>query len=364
MRQRLFLLLVLMHLFVYQQAQEDTAHNGACCTIKTCFECCRPDAYAPAGVMTDHVHPKGEFSLAYSAMFMNMNGNLAGSTPQSDESIFNSYVMTPHSMQMQMHMLMPMYGITNRFTVMGMFSFIRNDMSMRMQPAESMGNMPGMTNIDMPTSMATSGITDTKLYFLYNLLGDCQHRLVLSAGISFPTGSIIAKGPTLQAQQDVLPYPMQLGSGTYDALPGLVYVGQTARWSFGSALSASLRSGYNLRGYRLGNECAFSPWLAYKVCGWGSLSLRGEAFRQESIKGYDAQINQSSLNDPSANAFNSGRTKMSLLAGFNFYLTGKHLNDTRVLLEAGMPLWQNVNGVQMGAKAILNVRVQYSFVKN
>lgn len=363
MRQRACVLLFLLHLFAKAQAQEIVADTVTCCE-KACFECCRPDAYAPAGVMIDHVHPKGEFSIAYGAMFMNMHGNMQGAKAISDQALFTSYLMAPHNMNMQMHMLMPMYGITNRLTVMGMFSFTKNVMSMHMQPVESMSNMPGMNTSNMPSSVTTAGCGDSRLYFLYNLLGNCLHRLVISGGVSLPTGNIAVKGPTLQSEQDILPYSMQLGSGTYDLLPGLVYVGQTDRFSFGAALNGSIRTGINARNYRLGNEYVFSPWIAYKIVGWGSFSLRAEGYGQQAMKDYDPQINQSSLNDPSANSLNSGRTKISLLGGLNFYLTGRHMNDTRVLLEGGLPLGQNVNGVQMSSKAIINLRVQYSFIKN
>jgi hypothetical protein len=262
---------------------------------------------------------------------------------------------------MQMHMIMPMYGITDRLTVMAMIGYNGNSMIMRMKEDESMAGMPGMSAQSMPSSSASSGLADTKFYLMYNLIGNCMHRLVASAGLNIPTARITVRGATLQSENDILPYNMQLGSGSYEVLPGLVYVGQTDRFSFGAATNAIIRTTVNSRNYRLGNEYSLSPWIAYKFLKWTSLSLRGELYRQEKITGYDASINQSSLNDPSADINNYGRTRANMLAGLNFYLTGKHLNDTRILLEGGIPLWQNVHGIQMNTKAIIDLRVQYSF---
>jgi hypothetical protein len=313
--------------------------------------------------MIDHVHPKGEFSIAYSAMFMNMSGNQQGTNALTDGEVFKNYVMAPAKMNMQMHMLMPMYGITDRLTAMAMIGYNTNRMTMHKKEDETMSSMPGMNAQSMPSSNTSSGLADTKVYLMYNLLGNCMHRLVASAGTNIPTGSIMAKGGTLQSANDILPYNMQPGSGTFDLLPGLVYVGQTDRLSFGAATSACVRMSGNARGYRFGNEYSLSPWAAYKFLSWASFSLRGEMYHQDNMKGYDMAINQSSLNDPSADVRNYGRSRVSALGGLNFYFTTKHLKDARLLLEYGLPLWQNVNGIQMTSKGIVNIRVQYSFVK-
>ncbi|HXU28690.1 MAG TPA: hypothetical protein VN698_15785, partial [Bacteroidia bacterium] len=178
--------------------------------------CCNPDAVAPAGIMTDHVHEKGKFAIAYSYMNMTMQGNQMGTKSVSDATIFNNYMMATNRMNMQMHMLMPMYGLTDRFTVMAMLSYNINNMSMHMMPMQSM-NMPGMTMTDyksMPTKMNSSGLGDTKIYALYNVLPSCNHRLVAGLGLSLPTGNIRVKGATMQSNSDVLPYCMQLGTGT------------------------------------------------------------------------------------------------------------------------------------------------------
>lgn len=367
-RKSIVLLFLLAACIFYAHAQEKSADTTACCNAKNCFECCRPDAFAPAGIMTDHVHPKGEFGIAYGFMFMNSQGNMSGTKLVSDDDIYNvkGYMMSPHIMNMQMHMLMPMYGITNRLTVMAMINYYVNTMSMHMMPMQNMMmSMPGMTMTDysnMPTSSKSSGLGDTKLYLLYNLLGNCMHRLVAGAGVSLPTGNIMVKGATLQSNNDVLPYNMQLGTGTYNLLPSLIYVGQTTHLTFGAAFNCSIKPGVNSRNYSWGNEYSFSPWIAYKFHSWASISLRTEAYNMGALYGWDNQIHLSSGNDPSANYINYGtQQRFSGYAGINLYANSGVFKRMRLFIEYGMPFYQNLQGLQMPVKSSVSVRLQYNF---
>ena len=346
-------------------------------TISCNTGCCQKNSYAPAGIMIDHVHPKGKFGLAYSFMAIGMNGNLSGTHSISNDAIFNNYMMAPSHMQMQMHMLMPMYGITNKLTAMAMINYSINKMSMNMAPMGMMMNMPGMTmnnpEANMPTSCTSSGLADTKLYLLYNFLGACNHRLVVSAGVSLPTGNINAKGVTMQGSNSILAYNMQLGTGTYNLLPGLVYCGQLNRFTIGAAIQANIKMGVNSRNYCWGNEYSFSPWVAYKLTNWLSASLRGEVYYQNAMYGYDTDINISSGNDPSANVYNYGsRSMLNVLGGLNFSAPKSYLNSMHLLLEYGQPVYQNLQGktlpngitqpeFQMAQKYVFTARLQYNF---
>lgn len=344
-------------LLIAEVMQGQTRDSASCCCTQTNF--------APAGIMTDHVHEKGKFGIAYAYMDMQMRGNASGSSMLSDEQVYaHNYMMAPGRMNMQMHMLMLMYGITDRFTVMAMPSFIQNNMSMHMMPMQMM-NMPGMTMErynGMPASSAASGLGDTRLYALYNFLSGCKRRLVAGIGLSFPTGNISAKGATVQSANDVLPYNMQLGTGTFDVLPSLVYAANlTDKLSLGLSANANIKNGVNSHTYAFGNEYAFSSWVSYKSVKWMSVSLRAEGYLQERIYGYDAQVQLSSLNDPSANKYNYGGRRVNAYAGLSFRLPLAGTTESLLMLEYGRTAWQNVNGVQMPLKSVISARVQFNF---
>lgn len=347
----------------YAGAQEKST-DTLCCSTQSCADCCRAGAYAPGGIMTDHVHERGVFSLAYSFMQTGFSGNQSGATAVTDQQLFynQGYMMAPQSMRMQMHMLMPMYGITDKLSVMAMLSYNINTMQMHMMPAM---NMPGMSmsdNSSVSSSSSASGLGDTKLYVLYNLLKSCRNRLVAGAGLSLPTGKIALRGATTQSYDDVLPYCMQTGTGSFALLPSLVYVGQTQLLTFGAAANANLKTGANSRNYNWGNEYAFSPWIAYKVRSIASFSLRGEIYMQDKLKGYDADINQSAGNDPTAKAANYGQQqKLNVYAGINLYAPSTCLKGARLFVEYGLPVWQNLAGLQMPQTSALWIRLQYDF---
>lgn len=351
---RIIFSIVLLHALAIKGQKSDS--------LKCYFECCRPDALAPAGIMTDHVHEKGKFAIAYGFMFMNMQGNQYGTKAVNNDFVFEKYMMSTQHMHMQMHMLMPMYGITSRLTVMGMINYYVNDMSMFMMPAVSM-TMSGMAMSgagEMPTEMRSYGFGDTKISLLYNLLPENDKRLIAGIGLSLPTGDIDVRGPTMQSDYSIFPYDMQLGTGTWNVLPSLVYVKQAAKFSWGAAFNANIKLGTNSKNYSFGNEYNLSPWLSYALSDWLSFLGRLNYYTLGKLYGYDKEINLLSGNDASANILNYGGQKAEAFLGLNIYCR-KLFNGSRLLLEYGVPVYQNTNGLQSTLRSTLSARILFEF---
>ncbi|MBS1646097.1 MAG: hypothetical protein JST67_02020 [Bacteroidetes bacterium] len=334
------------------------AHNKKEDSTAVCAIHCTKNNIAPAGIMTDHVHQRKHFSFAYSYMFMNMSGNKRGTNAVSDEQVFTNYMMSPSKMNMQMHMLMPMYGINNRLSIMAMIPYSIIRMSMHEMPNQSQ-NMPDMCDMNSSSSAnSNSGLGDVKLYLMYNFLRSCTHRLVASAGVSLPTANI----RSANTSSSIIPYCMQVGTGSYHILSSLVYVKEGRLFSFGAALQGSISTGSNKQGYRWGNECSVSPWLAYKPIKFMGIAARAEAYYAGAIQGWDNSINQLAGNDPSADVKNYGsQQRLDLFLGLNFYVPVASSQTACVLIEYGKPLYQNLQGLQMPFQNILNLRLQYNF---
>lgn len=98
----------------------------------------------------------------------------------------------------------------------------------------------------------------TKLSGLFKLYADRIHHVHLNAGVSLPTGSIDEEdevlAPTGTRPTLTLPYPMQIGSGTYDLLPGLTYTGHYERMGWGAQYAGILRLNQNDEDYTLGDQ--------------------------------------------------------------------------------------------------------------
>lgn len=322
--------------------------------------------HAPIGVMGDHIHKAGEWMVSYRYMSMNMEGNLAGSESISPDAIattipnrfFGMPMMpptlrvVPTEMTMDMHMFGMMYAPTDKVTLMLMLNYLENEMT----HITYQGGM-GVNRLGEFTT-ESSGLGDTKVAALVGLYDTPEHKLHLNLGLSLPTGSIdeeaevltpMGMRPTLR-----MPYMMQLGSGTYDLLPGITYNGYSDDFSWGAQASLVIRTGEKDENYTLGDKQQLDGWLAYSVAQNFSVSLSTHYENQQNIDGRDARI---MAPVQTANPTNYGGERVDMGLGANYVFPGGH----RVALEYETVLNQNVNGVQMEMDDMLTLGYQYAF---
>jgi hypothetical protein len=360
MRIQLQLLLVLALLATQLQslfAQTDN-DSSRCTDLSRCtgFSCCTTDL-TPSGVMISHVHNKNEWMLSYRYMTMCMGNLGAGTAGVDKEKLFNAYLMLPEKMNMQMHMLMGMYGITDRLTVMAMFNYQVNSMKM------SMYSMGGHNHGNAGTGgslMHTQGIGDIKLHALYKILEKENCQLLVSMGASIPTGAINVKGAADDAMYPNShdPYGMQLGSGTVDILPCINYLYQKNKLALSASVSGTYRGGYNSSGYQLGNEVIVNGWMAYQWFGLLSSSIRLQGNVTGDISGKDPNLY--TYMEPSANPKNYGGQNICAYAGSTLHLK-KALKNNRLSIECGIPVYQDLNGIQLKQQLTLNTSWSFSF---
>ena len=211
----------------------------------------------PVSVMTSHVHHKNEVMLSYRFMNMDMKGIYAGTQAVDKNEVFNNYLAAPD--KMRMHMIMAMYGVTNRLTVMAMLNYNTNSMAMSLFTKSGHVHAGATGDTSGVHHMNTSGVSDIKLNVLYNVLNVSNQQLIVSVGMSLPIGNIKTKGAADDAMYPNrnYAYSMQLGSGTYDFLPCLSYWVQKNKATFSAQLSSVIRMNTNALGYKLGNEYGF-----------------------------------------------------------------------------------------------------------
>lgn len=347
-----------------QTNNELPAGNEAtsCCTNGAC---CSKFSQTPVGVMTDHMHTKGQLVFFYSFMDMTMEGNKIGTKTASNDDIAHNYMMATDKMNMQMHMLMAMYGITNRLTAMLMVNVVSNDMTMKMMPLiYAMPSMPGMNMGTMANGMTMSsmGLGDAKLSALYRITENGSMHLTGSFGISIPTGSIKENGTTMLGDNQKLSYCMQTGTGSIGFLPGITFVRQYNLVSWGIAASADVKMNYNSAGYKYGNVLNTTSWVSRKLCSFMSASLRAEGIYTGKISGMDKAISipVNITYDPTASTTNYGGQWVNMYAGLNFYINKPVFNNFHLLTEFGMPVYQNLNGIQMSLHHTITIGLQYS----
>ncbi len=306
----------------------------------------RPDGRAPAGVMGDHTVMKGALSLSYQSMRMEMDDNRSGADRLDDTEVLAAFPITPTRMTMDMHMLSAMYGFSDDLSLMVMAPYL--DIS-----------MDHVNRAGLRFTTKSEGFGDVSLAGVYRLFQRGNHDILLNAGVSLPSGSIDEKDDTPAGADQQLPYSMQLGSGTFDLLPGLTYRGHSEAYSWGGQAGGTLRIARNDNDYSLGDRYRVSLWGARRWAGWLSTSLRVNLEGWGNVDGADPLLNPAQV--PTADPDRRGGTRLDIAAGLNLVGTQGALKGQRVFAEFGMPVYQNLDGPQLETDWTLSIGAQIRF---
>ena len=218
----------------------------------------RPDSHAPIGVMGDHGHKTREVMLSYRFMAMDMRGLQSGTTTVETAEVLKDFMMAPTAMQMQMHGFGAMFAPHDKLTLMAManYQFLRMEMEgAHLHKERHHGHPVG------DHEMLSLGVGDAKLEGLLTLWKRPHLTLLGNIGVSLPTGSISKNGE----DGNPLPYPMQLGSGSFEVCPGVTLFGYHGNWSYGSQLRGMFPLHTNSQGYRNGTSMLVTTWGARRL---------------------------------------------------------------------------------------------------
>ena len=350
----------------------------------------------PAGLMLPHIHNSNDWMVDYMYMQMDMrslyNGNnvedpnkyLAGieynptigsipssqlgtgaihdhsgtttntsTTPDPLPSYYvaslnpNSYryMSMPVAMKMEMTMISLMKNISDKTAIMIMLPYMNNSMQM------ISGNLE-------KSFMRTQGIGDIGLTLAHKLLEKESHTINVQLGITIPTGSIDEKNTMPLMGKVKSPYNMQMGTGTYNTIPAISYIFKKEKFSLGSFVQVTLRNGKNDNGYRFGNRYEFSLWTSYLLLNWLAPTLRITSSKWDNISGADPNLDPTM--DPQNDPNRQGGRRIDLLGGVNFYFPS-FSEKMKAGFEIGKPIYQHLNGPQMGTNSLFNFRFQASF---
>ncbi|MEC9341559.1 MAG: transporter [Pseudomonadota bacterium] len=312
----------------------------------------RADDHAPIGVMADHTHRLGEVMLSYRFMAMEMDGVRDRTDRISNADVFaQGYMVSPTRMRMEMHMLGAMWAPNDRVTLMAMAPWIDN----RMRHVTAGGGQ---------FTTRSEGLGDLKLTALLPVRHGPAGEWQINLGIGLPTGSIDAEDgtPASGGANVQLPYPMQLGSGTWDLLLGANWRRLWNDWSAGAQLNAVIRTGENDHDYTLGDRYAGSTWLARRWTPSWSTSLRLAAETWGDIDGADEDLApMAPMMVPTADPQRRAGSRVDLHVGVNYYRQSAPFRGHRLSLEFGKPVYQHLDGPQLETDWITTAGWQYKY---
>ena len=259
-----------------------------------------------------------------------------GEEPRTDENFpVVPTVITQEAVQFKVA-----YDLTEQWSLSLSIPYIR-------QETEHISIAPGFDEF----TIVSEGFGDTEIGATWLHRLNQNSSILVNLGLSLPTGSIDEKGDTPSPGRDnQLPYTMQLGSGTYDIKPSIVYSGVAGDWTYGANLNMTLRTGKNDRDYRLGNVYQAGIWTRYALTDWIQPSFRIDGVVWDEISGKDPALPYDPINDryPAAvvKPDNFGGTKLLALVGLRLKDPRGRLENTFLELEAGAPFYQDLNGPQ------------------
>jgi hypothetical protein len=312
-------------------------------------------ATLPAGVSGAAMVGQGEGMAMYMPMVMGMDGNYIGTSQVSAATLLKTINtmksgmganmplrMVPESMTGQMHMLGLMYGVTNAINVMVMGGYSEKDMTMTTY------NGAGTSAVGTRT-YTTEGVSDTTVSGLFRLYDDGINHVHLNFGVSLPTGDItkemVMLSPMGTSMTMRASYGMQLGTGTVDLMPGLTYTGNKHFWSWGAAYRGRFALDDNNEGYHWGDRHMLTGWVGYTLFPGITATARAAGTVQDKIQGNDPQIFGRMQG---ANPAWYGGEVVNMFGGIEVAGHEFGLGHTRFAIEAGAPVYQNLNGPQMG----------------
>ena len=289
----------------------------------------RPDYVFPVGVKG------GKNMMAKRIMFGYKFGTMdMDCCKDSTSSVSNDYIkdlgfsMAPTDMTMEMHMFSAMYALNNKISFMAMLPYIEKEMDM----VKLSGMNTGKTH-----RTSSRGIGDLSIAGLYKLSGKSNLKLSLS----IPTGEFDEKDENMMGMMKTLPYPMQLGSGTYDVTFGYSYHEILSNWSYGFQVNATKRFDYNSEDWKYGDRREASAWMAKPISKSVSLSFGFNIEHQDNIDGKSSNRNNMT---PTWNELFHSHLRVSSNVGLNFKLPN---SKSRIGIQCGVPVYMDVDGPQM-----------------
>ena len=302
----------------------------------------RPDGMAPVGVFGDHTLAPGSMFISYKYLQNVFEQNYVGSHRTDPPAAFP---FAPRRMLQDSQVAVIEYGVTQDWTVLATLPFQHNEI-----------NSNSATG-DYKTTFTNPG--DIRIQGLLVLQRGDRSQQHVNFGLSLPVGFLdqittIGGTPSISPTFPNLPYQLRTSSGTYDLLMGYTYRKQTDFWTLGAQANGIIRTGKNSDGYELGNQFDATSWLSRRWTERWSTSVRLDATYNGNIRGNDARLVTTLSPANQANA--QARYNLNGLLGVNYLLTRpeSRIREQRLFLEGGVPLYQWVEGPQLGLSWMLN----------
>jgi hypothetical protein len=323
-------------------------------------------APAPLGVFGIDAPAAGKWVFSVLPSFTRMQGGRIGTEAVSAQYIVTHVVspdtpvgshllrLVPKDLSVDAQGFSVAYGLTSDVALVASTTLVEKSVDM-----QAFKGLSGVTPLGYSVG-STDGLGDTTLAAIVRVWHDRAHQVKVNLGLSLPTGSttddinLLLPNSTSPAKRGF--YAMQPGSGTVDLLPGVAYSGVSRAWSWGLAYRGRLPLDHNARGWRYGDLHEVNAWGGYSWLPGLETTLRLNATTQGAIQGQDPLIRGYAQG---ANPQFYGGQQVSVFGGVIVGGRWFGLPATQVGVEAGAPVYQRLNGPQLGRDWQVNLALKY-----
>jgi hypothetical protein len=300
----------------------------------------RPDAQGPVSLSEDRTLSVGEIQVALKYFRTQMEGQGAGTDSLTLNQVLRLFDVVPSRLLTQGFSLDLLVGLTQHVTVAASGTFAQKTM-------DNLAGLDGQSSVFLLYQTETSGLQDVKVSALYNVYDGGPMRVHVHGGVSVPVGAIDVDAVTPRSDPSPaqLPYPLQLGSGTFDLLPGFTLNIQNEKASLGVQGKGTVRLGENDRGWRLGDTFEGTVWAGFHTSRWVSASLGGRYSSWGNVEGFDEGLDPNE--SPAHNTLTQGGWRVDLPVGVNVVVPPGRFGGHRFGVEFMVPVHQDLDGPQL-----------------
>lgn len=292
-----------------------------------------------AGANSSGVMLAEEFGLAVQYEYSDMQTIRYGTDEVSPGFVLNqnwtpgTMYSVPTKMTMEKLSFVGARPLNERWTLVGIVPFLRNNMDMRMR-------MPSGMEVDMSMD-EIAGLGDISFVGYYTAYTDAPvrptERLTLGLGIKTPTG----KNNEVTPNGNLVHAMMQLGSGSWDALFTLNYMLGYYPWVMQVNAFYHLTTEGDL-GYEFGDQIGMDLIARHQTTSYLNLGIELNMIKTAQDKDHDGQYSRPAVSMVDNTAY-TGLTSVSITPGIQYKFPN---SSASVDLKYQRPVYQDVNGYQ------------------
>lgn len=308
----------------------------------------RPDDRPPAAAWWTEAVPEGSWRVAYRYENLSYDGLRDGRNDLSRKNVSKrGYDEIPEELATRTHTFELTYGAREFTSVWAALPFHAKEL----EGDASSGDL----------DQESTGVGDLVIGFTHHCCSDDDDgRMMWHLGLGFPTGSVDEEDDAPGGGDQRLPYPMQLGTGTYALHPGVYWIENEESWTWGVGTRWRIHLDRNDEGYAPGDTATFQAWGSREIAEDLVGTLRLQSHFWGDYHSEDDELDADAGADPLNDEHRQGGLRTDLFAGLGWELGGER-RANRLDLEVGIPIDEWVDGPQMSNEWTVGFGWRYSF---